>query len=107
MMVDADLADQRARPAGACLTRALITGVTGQDGGYLAERLLAEGAQVHGLVLTSERHAAGRRPTPRVRLHEGDLADAAGRELVDQVAPDEIYNLAGSARSPLSWETHC
>jgi len=85
---------------------ALITGITGQDGGYLAERLLDEDWQVHGLV-----HAGGghvdelRRRTPSVELHEGDLADAAAIfELVDAVAPDEIYNLGGISSVALSWE---
>jgi len=85
---------------------ALITGITGQDGGYLAERLLDEDWQVHGLVHASDGHVdALRRRTSSVKLHEGDLADAAAiSELVDEVAPDEIYNLGGISSVAFSWE---
>jgi GDPmannose 4,6-dehydratase len=85
---------------------ALITGITGQDGGYLAERLLDEDWKVHGLVRAGDGHVDElRRRTPSVELHEGDLADAAAMyELVDEVAPDEIYNLGGISSVALSWE---
>jgi GDPmannose 4,6-dehydratase len=85
---------------------ALITGITGQDGGYLAERLLDEDWQVHGLVHAADGHVDElRRRTSSVKLHEGDLADAAAMyELVDEVAPDEIYNLGGISSVALSWE---
>ena len=85
---------------------ALITGITGQDGGYLAERLLDEDWQVHGLVHASDGHVDElRRRTSSIKLHEGDLADAAAMyELVSEVAPDEIYNLGGISSVALSWE---
>jgi GDPmannose 4,6-dehydratase len=84
---------------------ALVTGITGQDGGYLTERLLADGWEVHGLVHADDVHARTLRAHhPAVRLHEGDLADAAGlNALVDVVAPDEIYNLGGVSSVALSW----
>ena len=85
---------------------ALITGITGQDGGYLAERLLDEDWQVHGLVHASDGHVDElRRRTSSIKLHDGDLADAAAMyELVSEVAPDEIYNLGGISSVALSWE---
>ena len=85
---------------------ALITGITGQDGGYLAERLLDEDWQVHGLVHAGDGHVDElQRRTSSVKLHEGDLADAAAMyELVNEVAPDEIYNLGGISSVAFSWE---
>ena len=73
------------------MTRALVTGIGGQDGGYLAERLLADGVEVHGLA-----HDAGRAPDlPDVVLHHGDLTRTDDvRRLVLDLVPDEIYNLA-------------
>jgi GDPmannose 4,6-dehydratase len=88
------------------MPRALITGITGQDGSYLAERLLAEGWDVHGL-----RHAAtspalqGQEWVERVSWHEGDLADTAAiAALVDAVEPTEVYNLAGITSVAQSWD---
>lgn len=82
--------------------RALITGVTGQDGGYLAEQLLAAGVEVHGLVRHGEAappHLAG------CVLHEVDvLADDQLAAAVTSVAPDEVYNLVGLTSVALSWE---
>ncbi|QIK75270.1 GDP-mannose 4,6-dehydratase [Nocardioides piscis] len=84
------------------MTRALITGVGGQDGSYLAERLVADGVEVHALVLDE-----GRRPPycpSEVILHLGDLADVeATRRLVVDLAPDEIYNLAAISSVAQSW----
>lgn len=85
---------------------ALITGITGQDGSLLAERLVAEGAEVHGLVRSGD---AGRelliRRVPKVILHDGDLAEPDSlRELVLRLAPDEIYNLGGISSVAQSWE---
>jgi len=86
--------------------RALITGITGQDGGYLAERLVTEGVEVHGMVHDADPVAAdfaGRHP--RVCLHVGDLADHAGlARLVRDIEPDELYNLAGISSVAYSWE---
>jgi GDPmannose 4,6-dehydratase len=81
---------------------ALITGITGQDGGYLAEQLRAEGTQVHGLVRPDEHvpeHLQG------VVVHEAELTDEQALQRVLQVAePDEVYNLAGVSSVGLSWE---
>jgi GDPmannose 4,6-dehydratase len=78
--------------------RALITGVTGQDGSFLAELLLGKGYEVHGLA----RHAAGE--PSGVTLHQGDILDE--RSLVDALRaarPDEIYNLAALSDVAVSW----
>jgi len=86
--------------------RAFVTGITGQDGGYLAERLLAEGVAVHGLVLPGDPAAADLLlRSPGVVLHEGDLGDAdfLGR-LVTETEPDEIYNLGGISSVAFSWQ---
>ncbi|MGN6272334.1 MAG: GDP-mannose 4,6-dehydratase [Protaetiibacter sp.] len=87
------------------MTRALITGVSGQDGSYLADRLVAEGVEVHGLVRAMDEDARtlqARRP--EVVLHEGDLGDPDGlARLVHEVAPAEIYNLAGISSVAQSW----
>ncbi len=86
--------------------RVLITGITGQDGGYLTERLLAEGAEVHGLVQGVDPAAQDfALRHPEVLLHRGDLADAPGlTQLVESVEPDELYNLGGISSVALSWE---
>ncbi|NMR20870.1 GDP-mannose 4,6-dehydratase [Cellulomonas fimi] len=80
----------------------LITGVTGQDGTILAERLVAEGADVHGLVRLREELSVG---VPGVELHLGDLTgrDAVGG-LVRELAPDEVYSLGGISSVGFSWE---
>ena len=74
--------------------RALITGITGQDGSYLAELLLSKGYDVHGLVHKApDEHLASIRH--RLCLHTGDLADGDSlRQLVSVAKPDEIYNMA-------------
>jgi GDPmannose 4,6-dehydratase len=85
---------------------ALITGLTGQDGGYLAEQLAAEGTLVHGLVRPGEGvpdavAALG----DAVVVHEGELADAARLgEVLRDASPDEVYNLAGMSSVALSWD---
>ena len=82
------------------MTTAFITGVGGQDGSYLAEELLAAGYAVHGL---SAPDAPGR-PTTGVVTHTADLRDAAAvGALLDAIAPDQIYNLAGVSSVALSW----
>ena len=85
---------------------ALITGITGQDGGFLAERLVADGWQVHGVVRHDDAHVAGLRGRAgSVVLHRADLADAgAAAAVVAAVEPDEIYNLGGISSVALSWE---
>lgn len=88
------------------MPRALITGITGQDGGYLAERLVADGVEVHGLVHRDDAMAGDLADRfPAVVLHPGDLADHDGlRAVVHDVAPDELYNLAGISSVAFSWE---
>ncbi|HET6939090.1 MAG TPA: GDP-mannose 4,6-dehydratase, partial [Nocardioides sp.] len=77
---------------------ALITGASGQDGSYLAERLLAEGVEVHALALPRDR------PIEGVHTHVGDVADIdATRALLLEVAPDEVYNLAAISSVARSW----
>jgi GDPmannose 4,6-dehydratase len=94
---------------------ALITGVTGQDGAYLAEFLLAKGYEVHGIKrrassfntdridhLYEDPHQDG----VRLHLHYGDLTDATNLiRIVQQVQPDEIYNLAAQSHVAVSFET--
>ena len=78
---------------------ALVTGVGGQDGSYLAERLLADGVEVHTLALPHEEPPAG------VHAHVGDVADLdATRALLLDVAPDEVYNLAAVSSVARSWD---
>jgi len=85
---------------------ALITGITGQDGSYLAELLLEKGYEVHGMVRRSstERFDRIEHLRERVTLHQGDLLDQ--RSLVDALRaskPDEIYNLAAMSFVATSW----
>lgn len=84
---------------------AFITGITGQDGGYLAERLVADGWQVHGLAhLHDERNALLLDRVPPVIIHEGDLANPADiARVIDEVRPSEVYNLGGISSVALSW----
>jgi GDPmannose 4,6-dehydratase len=93
--------------------RALITGVTGQDGSYLAELLLDKGYQVHGLVRRSSTFNRQRvdhlRASPATRerffLHYGDLGDAESLTTVlREVQPDEVYNLAAQSHVAISFE---
>jgi GDPmannose 4,6-dehydratase len=83
------------------VTRAFVTGIGGQDGGYLAERLVADGVEVHALA-----HEAEPLPdVPGVELHLGDLTRTDEvRRLVLDLAPDEIYNLAALSSVARSWE---
>ncbi len=86
--------------------RALITGITGQDGSYLAEFLLERGYQVHGMVRRSSTEKFDRLEhiRDRLTLHQGDLLDQ--RSLVDTLRaarPDEIYNLAAMSYVAVSW----
>jgi GDPmannose 4,6-dehydratase len=95
--------------------RALITGVTGQDGSYLAELLLDKGYEVHGIKRRSSSFNTDRidhlyqDPHERNRrfvLHYGDLTDATNLiRIVQQVQPDEIYNLAAQSHVAVSFET--
>ena len=94
--------------------KALITGITGQDGSYLAEFLLAKGYEVHGIVrrastFTTQRidpiykdpHASG----TRLFLHYGDMTDGVNlRQILSAVVPDEIYNLAAQSHVRVSFD---
>ncbi|MBA2113324.1 GDP-mannose 4,6-dehydratase [Bremerella alba] len=86
---------------------ALITGITGQDGAYLAKFLLAKGYQVHGMVrrgstLPFERIAD---LTEKITLHQGDLLDQmALNRLIERVQPSEVYNLAAQSFVPTSFD---
>ena len=94
--------------------RALITGVTGQDGSYLTEFLLAKGYEVHGLMrraslfntdridhLYHDPHLAG----AKLSLHYGDLTDGSGlRRVLEKVDPDEVYNLGAQSHVKVSFE---
>lgn len=96
------------------MKRALITGITGQDGSYLAELLLEKGYEVHGLmrrssVFTTERidhlYQDPHEPTVRLHLHYGDLADATVlRRTLEEVKPHEIYNLAAQSHVAVSFQ---
>ncbi len=88
------------------MKKALITGVTGQDGSYLAEFLLEKGYQVHGLVRRSSTENFERicHLGKKLRLHQADLLDQLSLiELLKKVKPDEIYNLAAQSFVPTSW----
>src|SRR6187431_1493506 len=92
--------------------KALITGITGQDGSYLADLLLSKGYEVHGIIrrastfntgrldpIYQDPHASGK----RLFLHYGDLSDASAlSRLMLQVQPDEVYNLAAVEEEPLA-----
>ena len=94
--------------------RALITGVTGQDGSYLTELLLAKGYEVHGLVrraslfntdrvdhLYHDAHVSG----AKLSLHYGDLTESTGlRRVLEKVEPDEVYNLGAQSHVKVSFE---
>src|SRR5881394_179631 len=85
---------------------ALITGVTGQDGSYLAELLLEKGYEVHGMVrrASTEKFERIEHLRDKITLHQGDLLDQ--RSLVDALRasrPDEIYNLAAMSFVAVSW----
>ena len=87
--------------------RALITGITGQDGSYLAEHLLAQGYEVWGLVRgqSNPRVRRVRQLLGDVRLVRGDLLDQGSLiSAVERVQPDEVYNLAAISYVPMSWQ---
>jgi GDPmannose 4,6-dehydratase len=89
---------------------ALITGITGQDGSYLAELLLDKGYSVHGIVRRSSVNTLNRINhiinNPNVHLHMGDLSDLSSLvSLITQLEPDEIYNLGAQSHVQVSFET--
>jgi GDPmannose 4,6-dehydratase len=96
------------------MKKALITGITGQDGSYLAELLLEKGYEVHGIIRRASTFNTGRldpiyadphTPKNRLFLHYGDLADASAlARLVGQIQPDEVYNLAAQSHVRVSFD---
>jgi GDPmannose 4,6-dehydratase len=96
------------------MRRALVTGISGQDGSYLAELLLGKGYEVHGIVRRASSFNTGRldhiyqdphEPKPRLHLHYGDLTDAVALvNLIRDVAPDEVYHLGAQSHVKVSFE---
>jgi len=96
------------------MKKALITGITGQDGSYLAELLLSKGYEVHGLIRRASSFNTERlepiykdphRSDARLFLHYGDLADSvATSTLIAEIQPDEIYNLAAQSHVRVSFD---
>src|SRR6476620_960362 len=89
------------------MKRALITGITGQDGSYLAELLLDQGYEVHGIVRRASTETFERisHLTGKVHLHQADLLDQLSIIDAMKVAnPDEVYNLAAQSFVPTSWK---
>src|ERR1700736_5185141 len=94
--------------------KALITGITGQDGSYLAELLLAKGYEVHGLVRRSSTFSTDRiehlyrdlhEPQNRLRLHYADMSDGSSlARLMREIAPSEVYNLAAQSHVRVSFD---
>lgn len=94
--------------------RALITGITGQDGSYLAELLLSKGYEVHGIIRRASTFNTGRldpiyedphASQTRLFLHHGDLSDASGLvRLMLKIQPDEVYNLAAQSHVRVSFD---
>jgi len=94
--------------------RALITGITGQDGSYLAEFLLEKGYEVHGIKRRSSLFNTQRidhiyqdphKPDPKLRLHYGDLTDSSNlTRILSEVRPDEVYNLGAQSHVAVSFE---
>jgi GDPmannose 4,6-dehydratase len=99
--------------------KALITGITGQDGSYLAEFLLAKGYDVHGIIrrastfnttrldhIYADPHTLGANEGARLFLHYGDLADASNlNRIIEKTEPDEIYHLGAQSHVRVSFDT--
>ena len=89
------------------MKKALITGITGQDGSYLAELLLEKGYEVHGIVRRASVPTTERidHILDDITIHEGDLSDSSSiNRIVTQVRPDEIYNLAAQSHVQVSFD---
>ena len=89
------------------MPKALIAGITGQDGSYLAELLLAKGYEVHGVIRRSSTFSTGRieHIYDKLHLHYGDVTDGSGLyTLVSKVKPDEVYNLAAQSHVRVSFD---
>jgi GDPmannose 4,6-dehydratase len=97
------------------MKRALITGITGQDGSYLAEHLLGEGYEVHGIIRRSSSFNTGRimhifqdphEEDVRLHLHYGDLSSSSQlSRLITAIEPSEVYNLAAQSHVRVSFDT--
>ncbi|MGY8653297.1 MAG: GDP-mannose 4,6-dehydratase [Verrucomicrobiia bacterium] len=95
--------------------KALITGITGQDGSYLAELLLAKGYEVHGIIRRASTFNTGRLDSiyqdphtddQQLHLHYGDLSDASAlARLIGRIGPNEIYNLAAQSHVRVSFDS--
>src|ERR1700747_2956623 len=93
---------------------ALITGITGQDGAYLAELLLKKGYEVHGIkrrasLFNTERidhiYQDPHTPNPKLKLHYGDLTDTSNLiRILGEIQPDEVYNLGAQSHVAVSFE---
>ena len=91
------------------MKRALITGITGQDGSYLAEFLLEKGYEVHGIVrrasISNTKRIDHLITNNSITLHEGDLSDSSSLiRIISVVQPDEIYNLAAQSHVQVSFD---
>lgn len=97
------------------MKKALITGITGQDGSYLAEQLLEKGYEVHGMIRRSSSFNTDRvdhlyndkdlQESGRFKLHHGDLTDSSNlNRLLERIGPDEIYNLGAQSHVQVSFE---
>ena len=91
------------------MKKALITGITGQDGSYLAEFLLSKGYEVHGIIRRASVSTTSRidhlLAENKLHIHEGDLSDSSSIiRIVKQVEPDEIYNLAAQSHVQVSFD---
>ena len=89
------------------MKKALITGITGQDGSYLAEFLLEKGYEVHGVTRRSSIANTGRieHIMDKITLHDGDLSDSSSLiRIINLVRPDEIYNLAAQSHVQVSFD---
>ncbi|MBR4404222.1 MAG: GDP-mannose 4,6-dehydratase, partial [Clostridiales bacterium] len=89
------------------MKKALITGITGQDGSYLAEFLLEKGYEVHGITRRASIANTGRieHILDKIKLHDGDLTDSTSLiRIINEVMPDEIYNLAAQSHVQVSFD---
>lgn len=90
---------------------ALITGITGQDGSYLAELLVEKGYYVHGLIRRASSYNTSRidhlcNVSDKIKLHYGDLSDSSNlNRLIKEIAPDEVYNLGAMSHVAVSFES--
>ncbi len=99
--------DDRKKGTGIQMKKALITGITGQDGSYLAEFLLEKGYEVHGIVRRASLSNTARidHILDQITLHDGDLADSSSLlRVINIVRPDEIYNLAAQSHVQVSFD---